>query len=254
MTLKPPTLDERLRAAVELVPPCEICADIGADHGRLSAALLAENVAKRTLTADVSAKALTKARQTLTRLKLTDRVTFAVADGLLALNELPERRADAICVLGMGGDTIASILHAGQPLLQGATLVLGAQTMQPLVRQTIAEVGYALTDERIVRAAGRMYLLMQAKPAQAPVAYTEEELLLGPCLLRTKPAEWLPWLERKRRILRETVAAMERARLAKDADRLTQARVELTYTERALQNRYRDRCTAPVFSLKGAVA
>ena len=235
--IRKPTLDERLRAAVELVPQCKICADIGADHGRLSAALLAEGVAERTLTADVSDKALQKARLYLERLRLTDRVTFAVADGLLALKALPEQRVDAICILGMGGDTIAQILSSGQTLLQGATLILCAQTMLPLVRQTIVSVGYRLTEERIAQAAGRMYLLMQAMPSEQCVRYSEKELLLGPCLLKERPAAWRAWLERKQRILSGTVEAMEQADAPKDVDRLRETRIELQYINSELQTR-----------------
>ena len=232
---KPPILDERLRAACEMVPPCAICADIGADHGRLSAVLLAEGIAQAVLAADVSEKALSKAKRRLRELHMEERVTFAVADGLQALDALPEPRVDAICILGMGGDTIDSILRDGQTRLQGATLVLGPQTMQPLLRETLSLLSYRLTQERIARADGRMYLLMQAKPCEVPIRYTEEELLLGPCLLASRPPEWQPWLERKARLLSETVTAMQTANASKDAERLALAQKELEYTRNALQ-------------------
>ena len=232
---KPPILDERLRAACAMVPACDICADIGADHARLSAVLLTEGIAQTVLTADVSEKALSKAKRRLHELRLEDRVTFAVADGLAALNALSEPRADAICILGMGGDTIASILRDGHSRLQGATLVLGPQTMQPLLRQTLADLSYQITQERIAQADGRMYLLIQAKPCGDIVRYTEEELLLGPCLLAERPEEWRPWLERKARILAETVQAMQTAGALKDAERLAIAMQELQYTRNALQ-------------------
>ena len=61
-----------------------VFADIGADHGRLSAVLLLRG-ARRALVADVSAAALEKARGRLCALELDSRVTLAVADGLAAL-------------------------------------------------------------------------------------------------------------------------------------------------------------------------
>ena len=55
-------LDSRLQAALLLTQPCGVCADIGADHGRLSAALLQSGRAKQVLVADVSAPSLNKAK------------------------------------------------------------------------------------------------------------------------------------------------------------------------------------------------
>ena len=55
-------LDSRLQAALLLAQPCGVCADIGADHGRLSAALLQSGRAKQVLVADVSAPSLNKAK------------------------------------------------------------------------------------------------------------------------------------------------------------------------------------------------
>ena len=231
-----PQLDERLRTAVELVPPCEVCADIGCDHGRFGTVLLAENRAQCLLAADVSAKALEKARARLNYLGFGERVTFAVADGLDALDALPDGRADVICVLGMGGDTVAGILQRGCERLHGATLVLGSQSLQETVRDAVQRIGYRLREERIAHADGRMYLLMRATPALSDEpAYTEKERLLGPCLLQSMPSEWRPWLERKRRLLSAAVAAMESADLPKDAQRLALHKRELQYTEETLR-------------------
>ena len=81
-------LDSRLHSALLLAQPCGVCADIGADHGRLSAALLQSGRAKQVLVADVSAPSLNKAKILLGGLGLSDRATFAVADGLRALDAL----------------------------------------------------------------------------------------------------------------------------------------------------------------------
>ena len=230
---RPPQLDARLRAAADWVTPCGICADIGCDHGQLGATLLLENRCERLLAADVSAKALDKARTRIDALGLSARATFTVADGLMALDALPDGRADVICILGMGGETLAGILRRGDRRLQGATLVLGAQTELPLVREALYGVGYQLTGERVVEAERRLYLLMTAKPAAggSPVL-TERELFLGPCLLQSMPADWSPWLMRRQRLLTQAVTAMRHC--AKDAPRLPVLERELRYTQDAL--------------------
>ncbi len=230
-----PKPDARLRAAADWVAPCEICADIGCDHGRFGATLLAENRCKLLLAADISDPALHKARTRLSTLGLSNRTVFALADGLDALDALPGGLADTVCILGMGGDTIAGILLRGANRLRGATLVLGAQTELSLSRTAIQRIGYRLTDECIVNAGGRLYLLMRAAPApQDAPEYTERELLLGPRLLQTLPEDWSPWLTRKRRLLAQAIAAMNASPREQNADRLAATLRELNYTNDAL--------------------
>ena len=59
-----PLLDGRLSAAMALAQGAQVFADIGADHGRLSAVMLLSG-ARSALVADISAAALEKARKRL---------------------------------------------------------------------------------------------------------------------------------------------------------------------------------------------
>lgn len=231
-----PKPDARLRAAADWVSPCETCADIGCDHGRFGATLLNENRCRTLLAADVSEQALNKAKTRLTALGLAERTVFALADGLDALSALPGGRADTVCILGMGGDTIAGILRRGESRLRGAALILGAQTECSLTRTAIQQIGYRLADERVVSAGGRLYLLMRAVPTpEGAPEYTERELLLGPCLLQTLPPEWLLWLTRRQRLLNQAADALTRSPHERDAARLEGVRRELGYVKEAIK-------------------
>ena len=229
-----PMLDGRLSTAMALAEGTQVFADIGADHGRLSAVLLLSG-ARRALVADVSAAALEKARRRLHALELDKLATFAVADGLTALDAL-ERPPDTVFVLGMGGETICGILQRGYARLQGAALILGAQTDLPMVRRTVCEVGYRIRRELIASAGGRDYVLMRCTPALADeAAYTERECVLGPGLLMDPSPEWRRVLERRRRLLEQEIAAMERAGLDKDRERLALSGRELAYVSGQLR-------------------
>ena len=70
-----PLLDGRLSAAMALAQGAQVFADIGADHGRLSAVMLLAG-ARSALVADISAAALEKARKRLHALGLDNRATF----------------------------------------------------------------------------------------------------------------------------------------------------------------------------------
>lgn len=232
-----PTLDARLETALALCEPCDVCADVGADHGRLGAAALMRGVAKRALLSDVSAKALEKSRVRIRRLGLGDRVVFAVADGLDALDALGDQRADTVFVLGMGGDTVSGILSRGRGRLQGATLVLSVHTDMPELRQTVCEIGYRIRREEVVQDGQRYYILMKCQPAEpSEPAYDDEALWLGPALLRTFPPLWKPVLERRKRLLSQGVEAMAKAGLAKDEARLAAFRREMVCVQRALDH------------------
>lgn len=80
--------------------------------------------------------------------------------------------------------------------------MLSSHTDIPLVRQTLMQIGYAITAERIARAKGRFYVLMRAEPGNAH--YTERELYLGPALLDNPPPLWQDYLR-----WREGVVACE---------------------------------------------
>ncbi|MFR2495723.1 MAG: tRNA (adenine(22)-N(1))-methyltransferase TrmK [Christensenellales bacterium] len=107
--MNPILLDERLSAAAELAREVltgmerPVAADIGCDHGFLTAKLLETMPNLTMLASDVSAPSLEKARRLLAARGLSGRATLAVADGLSAIDRL----VDAVMILGMGAGTIS---------------------------------------------------------------------------------------------------------------------------------------------------
>ena len=228
-------MDGRLSAAMELAENCRVFADIGADHGRLSTVLLMEDESRFGLVADISKLALDKARTLIGRMGLESRAVFAVSDGLNALDTVQDKRIDTVFVLGMGGETVSGILMRGQSKLKGAALILGAQTDVPLVRRTLVAIGYRIRRETVVREAKHDYVLIRATAAETGEnAYTEEELLLGPCLMKDMPQNWLSLLEGRHRLLAQGIQAMRAAGLEKDAERLRLFEREIGYIETAM--------------------
>lgn len=204
-----PQLDKRLKAAYDMIPACALCADIGADHGRLSAVCLLAGKVQRMLVADISAKALEKSRKLMAAWRLCDRTSFAVADGLEAIQILPEGKVDAICILGMGGETMAGILQRGKNQLGGASLVLGPQTELSLVRETLNEIGYRIRRELAVEANRRFYVLMAATPAlPGETPHTRREILAGTKMLMECGPEGQAYLQRRQQLLEKAMAAM----------------------------------------------
>lgn len=184
-------LDERLSLAASLYQPCQVGADIGTDHGLLPCALLERGICQRMLLCDISPKALRHAQESVRNHGLEARARLICGDGLAALEE----PCGCISIMGMGGDTMASILRQGAERLQGAVLVLSAHTEPQLVRQAVMDIGYHFTQERLCLAAGRYYILWRGEPGAESM--TGEEIRYGKLLYET-PSPLLPGYLRHR--------------------------------------------------------
>ena len=186
-------LDERLSLAAALYEPCDWGADIGTDHAFLPCHLLRSGICQHMIAADVSDKALARAKENLTRQKLIHRAEVVLADGLDAVI----RPCGCISVMGMGGELMGKILRNGQDKLQGAVLVLGAHTELNLVRQAIQDVGYHIVQERLCRAAGRFYVFWRAEAGA--ISQSEEDIRYGKLLWQEDIAmlrEYATWRRR----------------------------------------------------------
>ena len=188
-------LDARLETAIRLFPRVRTGADIGADHGYLTLALLTRGIADRMWTTDISASSLQKAQNLMEKNGLSARVRFGVGDGFKAVGE----KVEAAAVLGMGGVNIKNMLLEQAHLLCGCALVLSANTEMPSVRRTLMDLGYKIEDEALTEAGGHFYPVLLAKPGLKS-AYSEKELTLGPVLLR-RPADdvYRRYLQKKAR-------------------------------------------------------
>lgn len=182
-----PALDARLMAAAQYFAKGGTGADIGADHGRLSCYLLANDICRHMIVSDVSAEALSKAETLLRRHGLQARARFVIADGFDAVTE----PVDTIAVMGMGGAAIASMLGKADRA-GNANLVLSAHTGQPELRKALWHAGYTLDHEQVVRSAGRFYTVMNARRGAAD--YTPQQLYMGHGLWAAHPADVTAYL------------------------------------------------------------
>lgn len=154
-----PRLDARLSAAFAYVRPGHAAADIGCDHGKLSAALAGSGRCPLVLACDLRPGPLQKARAACAA--YGDRVQFRLGSGLSVLRP---GEADDIIIAGMGAETIIGILEAA-PWVYDAryNLVLVPATKHSILRRWLARSGFALAGETLCHAAGRWYAVMNAR-------------------------------------------------------------------------------------------
>lgn len=173
-------LDERLGAiaalVLEAVEGCEnpCAADIGCDHGQLTAHLLERCGRLSMIASDVSGPSLDKARRLLAAKGLGSRAQVVQADGLAGI----DRPVHAIVIAGMGAETILGIIREGKEKIGSAALILQANVDLPLLRCGLAEMGYAVEREVFSHAAGRRYVTMLTRRGETRTL-SEREALLG---------------------------------------------------------------------------
>ena len=154
-----PHLDARLAAVAAYVRPGSTVADIGCDHGKLSAWLAGSGRCPLVFACDLREGPLQKARETCA--PWADRVVVRLGSGLKVL---APGEAQDIVIAGMGAETIMEILDAAPWVFDGRyNLILVPATKHSLLRRWLARRGFALQSETLCTAAGRWYAVMNAR-------------------------------------------------------------------------------------------
>lgn len=152
----PPRLGARLSAVARRVLPGEPFADIGADHARLTLALVADGTVPSAIAVDRLAAPLAVAEAAVKRYGLSGRIDVRRGDGLAPL--LPGEAASVV-VAGMGGAAIRRVLEQRDPALLGVRrLVLQPQTEQALLYEWL-ECRWGVAGTVMVQEHGRRYVV-----------------------------------------------------------------------------------------------
>ena len=157
-----PTLDARLSAAAELVCPGQPVADIGCDHGKLTAVLAASGKYPKVIGADLRPGPLAKAAQTLEYAGCKDRAELRLGDGLSVLSP---GEVSTIVLAGVSAQTTWEIIEKAPWVSApgGPRLVMVPATRHSDLRRWLWEHGFALAADRPVQAAGRWYAVMAGR-------------------------------------------------------------------------------------------
>lgn len=186
-------LPSRLAAIAELVLADRPMADIGTDHGRLPAALIAAGRVPSAIGVDLRPGPLAQAGRSVQRVGST--LELRLGEGLQPLREA---EVATIVIAGMGGPLIGEILRRGRRQLRGvARLVLQPNQAAERVRDAIEALAWHLVAERWVEDRGRLYPILVAQPgARAPLA--EIDRIQGPLLRAQGGALHQAWLASER--------------------------------------------------------
>ncbi len=229
------TISERLRTIARFCPPGAKVADIGSDHALLAAYLLRNGIASRVIAGELNEGPFQAAKKQLAALGLMDRSEVRKGDGLAVLSA---GEVDVICIAGMGGQLIASILAAGKTKLEGVRrLILQPNVGEEVVRRWLLENGWQLVDEAILEEDGIIYEILVAEPGEPLAPYkgkersVEELIRIGPHLWEVQPPVLAQKWERERAKWRHILAKMTASDREETRERQRQIRRELEWIE-----------------------
>lgn len=152
-------LTPRLLAAAELCGGAKSVIDVGCDHAHLCVELIQRGAA-RAYASDIREGPLRRARETIARCGMGERIQAVLCDGLHGFS--PDM-ADAVVICGMGGDTICRILEQAPWALAGRLrLVLQPMTRAGTLRRFLARSGCAIEEEKLVREGDKLYCILRA--------------------------------------------------------------------------------------------
>ena len=162
-------LQPRLQCLADCVPQGTRLADVGTDHGYLPVWLLQNGRIASAIASDINAEPLEHARRTAAEYGVT--LDLRLCPGLDAV--APDE-ADTVAIAGMGGETIIAILQAAAWDWRGKTLLLQPMTKAELLRRYLAEHGFRIASERLVRDKGTIYPVLIVEAGEsAPLTNAE---------------------------------------------------------------------------------
>ena len=213
-------LSPRLQAIYSMVPK-GICADIGADHGKLMIALFEGGIITHGYAVENKKGPYNRLLKALQEKGLENDIVPLFSDGI---RDLPEA-VHTIVVAGMGGNLIIDILKKYPNKTQQVdTIIIDAHTAIPKVRDEVCKLGFVIADETIVREDDIFYEIIKFIRADKAM-YGDNDIEFGPILRNEKCATFKEKYENRideiDRLLSNKSLPKERANeLSKEKERI----------------------------------
>ncbi len=226
-------LSKRLRTIAELVTVGNRLADVGTDHGFIPIWLLEEKRIPGAIAMDINIGPLERARAHVKEAGLEDRIELRQSDGLDALQP---GEADTILIAGMGGPLMIEILKRGDVVAKRASeLLLSPHSDWAMVRRYLAESGFCISGEEMLKEDGKFYLILQVRPGEME-PWDEAAYRYGKRLIERKHPVLAEYLEKQLRTY-ERILAQVREGKAEGNETLIRELSEKTGEIRRVQKR-----------------
>ncbi|MEK5441806.1 tRNA (adenine(22)-N(1))-methyltransferase [Fredinandcohnia sp. FSL W7-1320] len=206
-------LSKRLETVASYIPKGAILADIGSDHAYLPCYAYLNGFISGGIAGEVAEGPLQSAKKQISKSKLDSKIEARKGDGLEVIQP---NEVTCITIAGMGGSLIRSILENGKNKLPGVKrLILQPNIGASAIREWLIENDWELIAEEILEEDKKIYEVLVAEKGNPlkPYQHKEQELLLGPFLLKEKNSvfekKWAHELKHWEKILSQLETAGE---------------------------------------------
>lgn len=196
-------LSRRLAAAAEFVREGSFVADIGTDHAYLPIYLCESGRIRGAVASDVNRGPAERAKAHVAAYGLSEKISVCLCDGL---DGLESYAPEDICILGMGGELIVSLLSRVPWLkTEGKRLILQPMTHPEAVRSYLLDDGFSIVDEVLVED-DKIYQIICAEytggddqypRGQADLCFGAKNISRGGELLRAHLLHWIDILTQR---------------------------------------------------------
>lgn len=181
----------RIETIKDMVKEGMVVADIGTDHALLPILLIQENKAKKVYACDIAEGPLQAAKDNIARFCDTNRIPTILSDGF---QNVPEDAQVAV-IAGMGYISAKQILEDAQERLSNfQQIITEINRDEILMRQWISAHHYTIEAEAYVYERKHHYCIISFT-TDYHASYTEEQMVLGPCLMQQKDPAYIAYLK-----------------------------------------------------------
>ncbi len=185
---------KRLETILSFVEKGAIVADIGTDHAQLPILLVERNICNKVYACDEKKGPLSIAEENIKSNGLSDKIETILSDGFAHI----PMDIDMAVIAGMGYYTAKMILENAQNRLYLLNkIIVQINVDSHLMRNWINENHYTILEEKYVNERNKDYEIISFTTQIEGKELSEEEIYLGPKLMKEKSEEILAYYLKK---------------------------------------------------------
>jgi len=212
-------LKGRLKLIYDMIPPCDILADIGTDHALIPAYALLNDRCKKAVACDVKPGPLERAERTRSKYLLEKSMELRMGSGLQPISE---HEADVVVLAGMGGILITELIQESIKIAEAANYILiQPMTHQELIRPFLWKNGFEIVNEALTREENKLYLVILARYTGSRKVNTERiRELIGDILIKKNDPFVKDWVKDHIKKQKKAVSGLKSAKATYDAEKI----------------------------------
>lgn len=231
-------LSIRLKTIASFVTNGAYFADIGSDHGYLSAYICQSDDEVRAIASEVRKGPFLRTKETVSHYQLTDKIDVRFGDGLTVLTE--NDPITDIVIAGMGGSLITDLLKAGMDHVQRVEkIIVQPNNNAEKLRRFFKKNNFILTEEVILEENNQIYEILVAEKNSHATPYDKEgvtlekQLLFGPFLMQEKSSVFKKKWQREKDKIAKILIQIENK--TENLDKINLFKRQLSWIEEVLQ-------------------